>query len=108
MRASRRHSLGLLHLTTQFDQCLAAHFGANLGEELTLLFAHMVSHILGEDGHLGWESLVRRIHIHQFREEPFDDVVLFKGFEHVTFRIWYRTADGRIKDLLFHGCMLGQ
>ena len=58
MRASRRHSLGLLHLTTQFDQCLAAHFGANLGEELTLLFADMVSHILG-GGRSPWLGIAR-------------------------------------------------
>ncbi len=45
------------------------------------LFGDVVTDVLDEHGHLGVESLIRRLHAGQLGEHPLDDVVLLEGLE---------------------------
>ena len=59
---ARRHLFATSIAPPELRQRVAVELGPHLGEELLLLLLDVVAHVLHEDGHLGVEALLGRVH----------------------------------------------
>src|SRR6476620_9040468 len=79
-----------------------------IGEELALLFLHMMTDALDHHGDLGVEALIVRAEVFKLPEQPLDDVVLFDRLEHVALAALDVLAGPRVEHLLFDHRVLRQ
>ena len=68
-----------------------------------LLVANMMTDVLYKNGHLGVETFVSRVHADEFRQEPFDNVMLFERLKDIISRRRDLAAGGRVEHLFFDG-----
>lgn len=93
--------LGIFQGPTKIGQRTPAESVANLREEVGLLFLHVVTHVLDQDGDLRVEAFGSGVEVDQFRQHPLDDVVLLKTFEGYVLDAWHSGPSNWIEHLLF-------
>ena len=76
-----RRLRGGRHGVAEVVEGVAAELVADLGEELVFLLLDVVADVLDQDGDLGVEALVLRVHVVELGEHPLDDVVLLEALE---------------------------